>query len=380
MISTNHKKLFVYLGADIMFQADPKTSSIVGREKVTEELKKIFEETLQGQLRVVLVRGEAGIGKTVVLNKLIEDLKDKAFIIRVKAQLKAHKVRYSGIIDMFDILQENEEIMKALENSYQNKPDNPLEKVKAVFSGELEIDHEDLIALINRVLTRIAEIKPLVLIFEDIQAAGADTLDTLLYILRESKQRRILFIGSQIPEELITAKGSKAEAALKNIQQIAKIIDLSPLTKEETKQTIEEMTKSKVSDVFIDFIYSHTRGNPYFVLALMSTLDKNGYITESNGTLSLKEGYENIDVPDEVRELILRRFNRLAQEDKDLLIRAAKVGDTFSYKDIAPDNPKEKLEILEHLRRLEEAGFIKPVGVNYEFSYKAIRKTLQNMD
>lgn len=362
-----------------MFQADPKTSSVVGREKETEELEKIFEETLQGQLRVVLIRGEAGIGKTVVLNELVERLKDRAFIIRVKSQL-THKVRYSGIIDMFDAIQKNEEIINSLEKSYENTSDNPLKKAKAFFDGELEIDHEDLISLINRVLTRIAEIKPLVLIFEDIQAAGADTLDTILYILKESKQRRIMFIGSQIPEELITAKGSRGDIALKNIQQIAKIIDIMPLTKEQTQQAIEEMTHSKLSEEFIDFVYNHTRGNPYFVLALINTLDKNDYIVESDGVLSLKPGYENIDVPQEVKDVIVRRFNRLSEEDKELLIKAAKIGDTFAYKDIAPDNPKEKLDILEHLRKLEAAGFIKPVGVNYKFTYKAIRKTLLNLN
>ncbi|MBN2790693.1 MAG: tetratricopeptide repeat protein, partial [Candidatus Delongbacteria bacterium] len=90
-------------------------------------------------------------------------------------------------------------------------------------------------------------------------------------------------------------------------------------------------------------IYSKAKGNPFYMdEIIISIREKNGLIRESDGTYSIKKGFRNFEIPDNINEIILARIDQIDDNSKRILKIASVIGRIF------------QVNILNQLRELQE--------------------------
>lgn len=374
--------------------------SFVGREKEFVELQRRLNQAVTGECQFVVVTGEAGIGKSRLLEEL-ENLArlrkfpvfhgrfvelDQSFPYQGFCEVIQESFRTmrtgSGPLDfsdlapdllsLFPVLMEIEELRSSLSPSVRGVSLSEVRKVE---------DRTYIFELIARSLARIAGGKPLIVLLEDLHAADV-SVDALQYIVRRLNPTPTLFVATYRNTEV--DKGHPLIRMLDSFQGDKRfsLVRLGPFSTMDHRAFIEGMIGSrKIEDTFADRLYSATEGNPYFTKELVrSLLDSKGIIREDSGgyVLSGDSGISSDALPATVQQTIKKRIERLPKEMKDLLSIASVLGKTFELRDLEPLIEDKGTEDL--VDRLVEDGFLEEVrqsrGDRLNFSSGILRDVL----
>jgi DNA-binding SARP family transcriptional activator len=242
---------------------------LVGREAELAELERRLRAV--DSVELVVVSGDAGIGKTRLVQELAGRLAEDATVLT--ARCSPYPQRLGAM----------EQLIGALE---------PVESVLA--GGDKA---EELWA--TRRLFEIAALeRPVVLVVDDVQWGGAELLDAIDYLTGWSHgPMLILAVGRP---EIFDARPEWREAALW----------LRPLDESETVELAASVPGSDHVDTAL--VAKVAEGNPFFVEQLVTSMST-----------------ETVDIPATVEALIADRIDQLDPEEQRVLERAAVVGTTL---------------------------------------------------
>ncbi len=243
---------------------------VLERESSLGELNEALAEAANGNGRIALISGEAGIGKTTLVEQFI--------------QPQPQRVLW-GVCDAL----------------FTPRPLSPLYDVARQAKGELatllqgEINRSAIFAACLNELQA-----PTILVFEDIHWADEATLDLLKFLSRRMARTRSLLIityrddalGGQHPLRLLLGDLARSAA----VRRLA----LEPLSVTAVRQLVGEQA------IDADSLHQQTSGNPF-------------YVTEV-----LAEGGSAI--PDTVRDAVLARAARLSLSGRAVLNATAVIG------------------------------------------------------
>ncbi len=240
---------------------------LLERKDSLDLLTQLTHETSLGSGKIVLLSGEAGVGKTSLINQFKQELDSEI------------EVFWGGCDALFT-----------------PRPLGPIYDMASQLPGELAhlIESED-----KRINFYAGFIKFLasdhflkVIVFEDIHWADEATLDLIKYIGRRIGQLPVIFILTYRSEEsgtnqmLTSTLGSLPTTDVKRIR-------IYPLSKE----SIDELMNQ--SGIYIDGLYELTGGNPFFVNEILNNKKK--------------------ELPQSIREAVLSRTSRLDQSANEFL-------------------------------------------------------------
>jgi DNA-binding CsgD family transcriptional regulator/tetratricopeptide (TPR) repeat protein len=244
-----------------------KLANLLERDAPLKTLAEAVRETAAGSGRIVLVCGEAGIGKTALVERF----------------LSLHRGDARVLLGRCDALSTPE-------------PLGPLHEIARQMGGALcEFIHgaDRRLAIFSSLLCALQKSeKPSVLIFEDVHWADAVTLDLLKYLGRRIRNANVLLILTYRDDELDrshalwSALGSLPSDAVKRVA-------LEPLTEVAVARLANQAGKSA------ERLHARTGGNPFYVTELLAS---------PSGS-----------VPASVREATLARATRLSPEARALL-------------------------------------------------------------
>lgn len=354
---------------------------LVGREEEVAALLSAVDRAVAGRGGVALVAGEAGIGKTRLVEELARLAAERNAVV---AWGRCHETDaapafwpWVQIIGAVLDACEPDAVRQALGGGAAHiVPD-----VKDVMGRELEtpllLDPEcaraALYDAIGRFLRRLSERRPLVLIVDDLHRSDVASLQILGSLAERLGDVAVLVVVAYRDLEAQQIEPVLATLTRMNRQPGVTRVSLGGLSVAEVRRLVEAHTGTTSSEGVARAICARTEGNPFFVSELVALLRAQRRLGATDEDAVQRE------IPAGVRETIRLRLGRLPQETVRLLGVAAVIGMYFALDTLtaAADVDEERaLDVVESalvVGVVLESGDV--VG-RYRFSHALVRDTL----
>jgi predicted ATPase/class 3 adenylate cyclase len=313
---------------------------LVGRERELGLLEDALLATLRGEGRVVVLAGDAGMGKT----RLATEVSRRAARIGCaalagscsEAELALPYLPFAEALGNYlattDLDQLRVQLGPAARELAQLFPQ--LGRVRAAADGGDPAQGKlRLFEAILGLLRIAAAERGLLLVIEDVHWIDASARELLDYLSRRLEQSRIVVLVTYRRGEL-----DHQHPLLPTIQAwkrsgLATVVELEPMSHDGVAEMMRAIfDEARVTDEFRDFMHSRSEGNPFVLEEVLKTaLDrKDIYLSLETGTWERK-ALPQLDIPPTVRDMILLRVGRLSAAEAEVLRAAAVLGRSFDY-------------------------------------------------
>ena len=314
----------------------------VGRVPERERLAGLWAEACEGSLRLALISGEAGVGKTrlathlalqvrgdgatVLYGRCDEDLgvpyqpwvQALGHLVREARRqvLDAHVERHGG--DLARLVPALRDRVPDLPPPRQSDPETERYLLYAAVAGLLDAAGRD---------------EPLLLILDDLQWADQPTLSLLRHIMTEGASMRVLIIGIYRDSDLARDHPLTALLADLHRDRGGERIKLTGLESDDVLALMGALAGQEMDDdgrALAREITRETAGNPFFAGELLRHLTESGaLVQEQGGRWRLVGDVSTLGLPQSVREVTGRRVDRLGSDGRTALSAAAVIGRDF---------------------------------------------------
>jgi class 3 adenylate cyclase/tetratricopeptide (TPR) repeat protein len=354
--------------------------AFVAREAEMERLEQLWKEVVAGELRLALLAGEPGVGKT----RLAAELAGRVYELGVTV--------LAGRCDE-DLGVPYQPFVEALRHFVDHVPAEELASRLGRYGGELvrlvpeaegvpglapplhsdpETERYRLFDAVAAWLAAASRDEPILLVLDDLQWAAGPTLLLLRHLVsRRSDATRLLVVGTYRDTELTHDHPLVEVLADLRRQEGVERFSLTGLDQSGVASFMERRMGRTLADEELPLaraIYQETEGNPFFVREVLR------HLAESGAT---HLPFEELGIPEGVREVVGRRLARLSRDTNDVLRAASVVGTEF---EVSVLQEAERLGEEKLLSALEEAGqarlIVDAPGNRYRFAHSLVRNTL----
>lgn len=351
--------------------AQPLDPPLVGRTAEWARLVAAWRATAAGKAQLVLLSGEAGIGKT----RLAEEF--AAWVARQGAitatarcyPLGSGTLAYAPVIEWLRHPSFRPRLA-ALDDAWLAEivrlaPALPglAERPRRVSPGPLTEAWQRtrlFEALVRAVLgpPHAGQI-PLLLFLDDLHWADRETLDWLVYLLHTSAGAPVLIVGTARGSEVDAAHPLTASRLQLTRADLLREIALLPLDARETALLAASVAGRTMEASEAAQIYHDTEGNPLFVVEMVRAL----------ATLATPPQF-----PPKVRAVIQWRLDMLSPAAQHLAQAAAVIGRRFDFDVLRRVSDQDEAAVVQHLDELWRRQLVRDLGSgSYDFSHDGIR-------
>lgn len=332
-------------------------SPLVGRSNEFKATVNLIEKVFDGKGNVVIITGEAGVGKSRLVEELFTyslgfSLEKAKSINWCMAHCSPYKeALYFPFIELIKIICGIEttdsektlltKLLTTIEKLAMEKADDIFPYIANLFSIKLDARHETKIKHLNPkelklqshisitlLLKNYATQGPTVYCIDDLYLADLPTLEALKFLLETTPEMPALIILISRPDKEKPFWQIKEEFANKpNVTEI----NLARLSLDNTKQISKNLLKiPKLSETLIDEIVSKSEGNPFYLEELIKLLISKG-ILYRKGSEWFATGVEiQFSIPYTIEGIIRTRFDTMKSTSQGILSEMAIVGRNFS--------------------------------------------------
>jgi tetratricopeptide (TPR) repeat protein len=341
---------------------------LVGREPEQAQLQGWLEESLAGRGGLVLVGGEAGIGKTALTDWLLWAAEERgALALSGACYDLATTPPYGPWV----------EILRAWPTG-AGLPPAPAELRDAV-ALEAVASQAALFDLAARFLAASSAARPLVLQLEDLHWIDQASLDLLRYLARQLVTQSILIVGTYrldelhrrhplytaIPALLRDGDGRQLELRQLNDDAVLQLVqDRYPLPQADTRRLVE-------------YVQGRAEGHALYLRELLLTIEEGGLLTREGDGWVLGD-LRQAGVPSLIRQVIEQRLARLGGEAHAALSVAAVIGHEAPLDVWSEVSERTEDALLNVIDRAVEARVLTaaPDGLSVAFTHALIREAL----
>ena len=302
---------------DAVGSANRADDRIVGRERERDGLRSELARALSGRGRLVLVSGEAGIGKTTLIDDLASAATARGCVVLTgHAYDLSVTPAYGPWVELLLRYPANGDGLPA--------PPAFVEDVQvAAAAGSREALFSAAVAFFDEV----ARVQPLLLILEDLHWADQESLDFLRFLARQLKDRPILVIATYRSDELYRRHPLYTLLPVFVREAGAERLEIPRLDAEGSRALIASRYITDVEDAIRleQYIWVHAEGNPLFAMELLRSLEEGGILRRTGAAWSLGDT-DRVRLPTLLLQVIESRLARLGDEALSLLRVAAIIG------------------------------------------------------
>ncbi|MDQ3849043.1 MAG: AAA family ATPase [Actinomycetota bacterium] len=358
--------------------------AFVGREDLLGRLRTRWAECRAGQSRIVLLVGEAGVGKTRLAAEFAEEVHaDGGTVLYGRADEEAllphqpfvealhHLVGQADTV-LADLSPQDREILRRL------LPDLlPTDNAAVAVSG-----HEDR-ALRYRLFEAVATLLclatrcrcPLLLILDDLHWADPPTLLMLRHLLRHSQLTNLLVVGTFRHVEV--GRDHPLLDLLTDLRRERRYdrLTLGGLDDQATLALVADRLGRQVTPQFVRRLRQQTEGNVFFIEETIRALIDSGRHEEALTETAL----ERLGVPEGVSEIVGRRVNRLSPLAAEALSAASVAGRHFRLGIVAEIVGQAPEQVMGALEECMAAGLVREEADRvdvFAFSHALVREAL----
>lgn len=311
---------------------------MIGRATELKAIRRELEAAHAGALRALALEGEAGIGKTRLLEytcELADSMEPPFWILRVAADEELR-----GPFFLFRTLFATPAIETFAE---QASALEVLEKARNAISGngaflsEGLSPQEQMLRVFDeasQAIRSLARQRPLALLLDDLQWADIDSIRLIRYLVRTSEGVPFFMMFTLRPD--VDSSGGASGNLVSDLERmhIAQRLQLRRFTRNETAELLHSLLGGPVAAGALDSVQARAEGVPFFV-------EEFGRAYREANVLQLLDGSWNMTkvsgpaVPVSVQSLIARRLAQLDPDARELLADAAILGRRFRLADLA---------------------------------------------
>ena len=355
------------------------TTHLVGRQKELARLRDAFERAQRGERQSVFLSGEAGIGKTALVDHLLTQMSASGPVWIGRGQCLEHHCLGEAYLPLLEALGQlcqdpKGEPVRAALSRYA-----PLwlaQMPGLLKTGEREAvqrqlqnsGHERMLREFVEAVEAMAAETMVVLVFEDLQWSDSATLDALTYLARRWSPIRLYLIGTYRPAEAVVS-GHPLPQMLQELYGRRQCEELA--LELFTEAEVEEYLRRRLGQSFpvstvSELVYRYTDGNALFMVNFVDYLLEQGLLVNTGSQVELRvEGAVLKELmPRTLQQLVLRQIERLNIEEQHLLGIASVGGRTFTAAEVAAvighrleevEGVYDRLAATEQLIQAEEA-------------------------
>ena len=366
---------------------------MVAREEPYARVARAYFQALAGRGTTLFVEGEAGIGKTRLVEELLKQVDPHRVYVASGQAQPGMPLPYRPVADAlrYFLLSHkavtDEEVAEFIDVECGTGTFHAT-LLKSILlripSREMEIaTRENLFDAVSAFLARVASRAPLVLVLENLHWADGATLDLVLHLTAAVQGRRILLIATYRPDEGAGRSPSSPGARLREAAQGAEQaetgerIRLERLNEEETRSLVNfYFPGNTFSKGFHRRIHGSSDGNPLFVLELLKLFERLGRVCRRRGKWIVAENEEEFPVPTRIHDLLSRKLEALDETETRVLEAAAVEGVSFTSEAVGLLTGLDRLAVLNMLRTLWSRGLIDLKGEVYRFNPSLVREVV----
>lgn len=301
---------------------------LVGRRGELAVLTDALADAAAGHGRLVLVEGDAGVGKT----RLTQEFADRA-------ARDGATVLSGGCLQL--------------------EADIPYAAFDEALPGPFFTGTADRASEFRRVAETVAGAgQPVVLLLEDLQWADASTRDLLVFLQRALRHAPVLQIGTHRTGEV--GRDHPVAGMVAELVRLphAERLRLEPLNADETTELARGLLGVEPGREMVKVLLSRAEGNPFFTEELIAAWPARG------------------EVPQTVREVVITRLARLTEGARQLSRLASVIGRTVSHDLLAELAELSAVDIGDSVRDLVHHGQLVAGEDGYAFRHALIREAI----
>jgi hypothetical protein len=337
------------------------THALVGRAAELQAARTAWQAAATGHAGLLCVAGEAGIGKSRLLEELIRGVTaDGHAVAFSRAYEAAGRPPWGSVIDWLrcapvrphldaldDVhLTELARLLPELRMTHPGLPDAP----PATDPGR----RHHLLAAVRRGL--LAAGRPLLLVVDDLQWCDTDTVEVCEILVQSAPFAPILVVGTVRDEE---AAGAQLLDRWRSHLAPA-VIALGPLDRPATAEMAALVGQRALSPEAAARLWTETEGNPLFIVEAIRA----GFGTGAPGPVALTPT---------VHALITARLDRLSPTARNLAEVAATIGREFPAPVLAAAAGRDEDDLVDDLDELWRLHVVRDRGAAYDFSHDRLR-------
>jgi DNA-binding SARP family transcriptional activator len=343
----------------------------VGREA---ELQRLIE--LTAAPRLVLIEGEAGIGKSRLIEQFLHSQSQTRLILAGQARELEAGLPYHPLIEALQRAPAHPgwptwRQQLNLAPVWQNEAARLLPELAPAGHTPAPVSQAmDEIRLwegVSQFLLALAGQVPLILALDDLHWADSSTLGLLGYLIRKTCQKAgpIFFVAAAGPTDPGSALATLLTALLR--EDHLQRLPLKRLSPPEVKRLVQQLSPSQTGTLAAWFS-QNSEGNP-FILAELVRYARDNW-GRPDGSFDLTGLPEAPLVPPTVYSLIQARLARLSEAERQVLNVAVAIGREFEFEVVAQAVALSDGAVLDSLDALQGLGLIQPLaGTRYRFDH-----------
>jgi class 3 adenylate cyclase/tetratricopeptide (TPR) repeat protein len=344
---------------------------LIGRAAELDMLRQRWEQASDGEMRCVLLVGEAGIGKSRVVHAFRQWLADRPHQIATWYCSSYHRssaffpvitwlCRSLGVDLQGDHAEGVAKLVEGARSIGIEDPDVPatIASMLGLTAGENAMPEESAVAYRRRLLDALsttiramAHRQTLLTVVEDAHWADPSTLDLLRELQERLATSRMLLLVTARPE-------FKPEWSYPHFVQV----NLDRLSRRERQSMVEQLTGGKALPGFVlDQIVARTDGVPLFVEELTKTVLEENIWRDAGNRYELEGPFQGIAIPDSLQGSLLARLDRLDPVAKEIAQIGATIGREFNRELLSLVAQHDDATLDAGLEQLVAAEIVRPV-------------------
>jgi adenylate cyclase len=383
--------------------APEESGFFVGRAAERSQLLQCIERAASKSGSLVLLSGEAGIGKTRLVEEVLHAARRRGCLTLVGRCYEEDGtpplVPYITVLEQASRLMPAPLFAKAIEPSapelakllpelhrlFPNMPP-PLEvppalRQRFLFTNVLEF------------FTRCSSVAPLVVFVDDLQWADESTMlltqhlaerlaalpVVIIAAYREvdapapARKSRLQSLLERVRGQARRALAPQALAASLNRlsrERQSRTIPLQPLAEPDVRAMLAALGNDDPPRALVDRFVEHTGGNPFFISELFRHLKEEGLLFDARSAWKRDLAIDSVDVPESVRIVLMRRLQRISVGAQKALGAAAVIGRHFELDLLEAVADLDTDTLVSALDEAERARLVKGPSGRQESSWR----------
>jgi tetratricopeptide (TPR) repeat protein len=331
-------------------------SSYVGRDP---ELAFLHHELGRLQVAgwVLVVEGEAGIGKTRFLAEVSAHAAGSGFIVAAASGYELGQDHpFGAIAEALDVRSTSEDLDRA-----------EAARLLRRTPGEGEHLEYRLLDDVASLLERLAIEAPVLLTMDDLQWVDSPSLLCLAHVARRLPHVRLGVLGAIRPGP----RRPPVEQFLRSLAGSVRRLPLGPLSPDAVATLLAELVGGTPGARLLDHVLG-AAGNPLLVTELAGALRREGSLETRDGTVEL--GGEPL--PASFNDLVTRRLEALPDRTWELLRVASVLGSEFSPADLGQLADRSAGELAAALEPALRSGLVQDAGDRLAFRHQLVHEAV----